>query len=141
VILAVISIYALSNVGSEQHGDHVEAEGLRVVMSIQNVTPSGLSFAFENTAKKEYTYGESYKLYILKNDSWTPVEPVIENGAFIAIGYRLAPNTKTDMIDVNWKWLYGEIADGQYKFQKDILFTRSPGDNDIYVLEQEFSIP
>jgi hypothetical protein len=92
-----------------------------VVMSIQDVTPNGLSFTIKNTTLKTYTWGEPYRLHILKNDSWEPLEPIIDNGAFISIGYRLIPYTKTDLKSVDWTWLYGELTTGDYKFQKDDL--------------------
>jgi len=131
-ILAVIFTGVLFTFGTGRDG--------AVVMSIQDVTPNGLSFTIKNTTLKEYTWGESYSLYIFKNDSWEPLEPIIDNGGFISIGYRLAPCATTDLKPVDWAWLYGELAHGQYKFQTDVLYVRSPGDFDTYVLEQEFSI-
>jgi hypothetical protein len=118
VLLTAVCTYALFTIGNGQHG--------AVIMSIHNVTPNGLSFTIENAAKKEYTYGEVYALYILKGDpwesgSWEPVEPIIDNGGFYAIGYSIAPGAKTDLISVDWTWLYGELAVGDYKFQKDDL--------------------
>ena len=111
-----------------------------VTMSIQDVTPNGLSFTIKNTTLKEYTWGEPYRLYILKDDSWEPVE-YINTPVFICIGYILLPCAKTDLKSVDWTWFYGELTTGDYKFQTEILYVRSPGDYDTYVLEQEFSIP
>ncbi|MDR0373607.1 MAG: hypothetical protein LBI79_08695 [Nitrososphaerota archaeon] len=112
-ILAVIFTGVLFTFGTGRDG--------AVVMSIQDVTPNGLSFTIKNTTLKEYTWGESYSLYIFKDDSWEPLEPIIDNGVFISIGYRLAPCAKTDLTSVGWTWLYGELTDGDYKFQKDDL--------------------
>ena len=112
-----------------------------VKMIIENVDLSGISFIIENTSEREYTYGEAYTLYVQKNNSWVPVEPTIENWGFNSIGYIVLPQSKTDVILIDWKWLYGELADGEYKFQKEILFKRDPGDLDKYVLECEFTLP
>jgi len=111
-----------------------------VIMDIQYADPVGLSFTFKNTTDKEYTYGEAYALYFYKDDSWVAVEPIIDNGAFNSIGYTLMPQSKTDEINAYWRWLYGELPEGVYKFQKEILFVRSPGDFDAYVVEQEFKL-
>jgi hypothetical protein len=112
-ILAVIFTGVLFTFGSGRYGT--------VKMTRQDVTPNGLSFTIKNTTLKGYTYGEPYNLYILKDDSWEPVEPVIENSGFIMIAYTLAPGAKTDLISVGWTWLYGELTTRDYKFQKDGL--------------------
>ena len=91
-----------------------------VTMSIQDVTPNGLSFTIKNTTLKEYMWGEPYGLYILKDDSWEPVE-YINDPVFICIGYILLPCAKTDLKSVDWTWFYGELTTGYYKFQKDDL--------------------
>ena len=53
----------------------------------------------------------------------------------------LAPLQRTGATAVDWQWVFGKLPDGDYRFQKTILFIRSPGDYDSFVLEQEFSIP
>jgi len=133
VILAVMFTGVLVTFGSGRYG--------AVTISIQDVTPKGLSFTIKNTTLKEYTWGEPYRLYILRDSSWEPVEYITENPVFIMIGYRLFPCAKTDLKSVDWTGLYGELTTGEYKFQTEILYVRSPGDYDTYVLEQEFSIP
>jgi len=112
-MLAVISTGVLFTFVSGQYG--------AITMNIQDVTPNGLSFTIKNTTLKEYTYGEPYRLYIFKDDSWEPVEPVIENYGFFMIAYNIAPCAKTDLTFVDWTWLYGELTTGDYKFQKDDL--------------------
>lgn|GEM_PF-5320052 len=111
-----------------------------VEMIIESVTPKGLSFFFENTTENEYTYGGDYLLYVNNNNSWEPVQPIIENWGFTSEGYPLFPDSKTDLTSIDWTWLYGELSSGEYRFQKTILYVRSLGDFDKYVFEQDFSL-
>jgi hypothetical protein len=109
-------------------------------MTVQNVTPTHISFIIQNPTEKEYVYGEGYELYVRKNHSWENVEPIIENGGFNDIGFMLAPHSQTDVMMVDWQWLFGELPVGNYRFQKEMLVVHSPGDVDTYVLETYFSL-
>jgi len=111
-----------------------------VNMIIHLATPNGISISLENTTDKNYTYGEAFLIYVYSDNSWERVEPIIDNGAFILIDYALASQSTSDVIFIDWTWLYGELSSGDYKFQKEILYFHNSGDYDIYTLENEFSI-
>ena len=119
-----------------------EIDVLSVVKMIaQNITSSGLSFVFENSSDKEYLYSSHYTLYVEKNNTWELAEPIIDwDWVFTDEGYTLFPNSTTDLITINWLWNLGELPSGCYKFRKEILDWRSPGDFDRYYLEEEFVI-
>lgn len=111
-----------------------------VSMNVQNADSSGVKAVFENASDNEYTYGEDYKLFVLKDGAWEAVPYVIENWGFDDIGYTLAPNSTSDVMTIDWRWLYGELQDGAYKIQKKVLLVRSPGDYSTYNLEAIFTI-
>jgi len=69
------------------------------------------------------------------------VEPIIENWGFTGEGYCIMPQSRTDKASIDWRWLFGELPSGEYKFQKDILYVRQPGDFDRYTLECDFALP
>jgi hypothetical protein len=118
-----------------------QAEVHDVAMRIQDATASGLSFYYENISDKEYIYSEEFTLYVKRNARWELAEPIIGNGAFNEPAYFIPPQNKTDIVTVDWRWLYGELPSGEYKFQKRISFIREPGDLDIFVTAQDFTIP
>jgi hypothetical protein len=111
-----------------------------VEMIVQDVSSSGLSFSFHNITDSEYLYGSDFSLSSLKNGSWEPVEPIIENWGFTSEGYDIMPNSTTDITPIDWQWLLGELPSGEYRIQKSVLFIRSPGDFDEYIVEAEFAI-
>ncbi|MCL1995984.1 MAG: hypothetical protein FWG63_07255 [Defluviitaleaceae bacterium] len=111
-----------------------------VTMTIQDITPSGLSFFFENNTYKEFIYFPRYALYIRQNNAWQPVEPIIDWALFPDIVFGILPHSTTEIRTIDWQWLFGELSDGVYKFQKEIIFLRSPGDFDVFVREGRFSL-
>ena len=116
----------------------IVADETDISMSIHDISSGGLSFVFENTSEKNYIYGSDYKLYVLKNNVWEPVEPIIENWGFTSEAYYIQPQSKTDIVMIDWRWLFGELSVGEYKFEKRILFSRSPGDYDTFLVAQSF---
>jgi hypothetical protein len=141
-IIIIVLVFLLSVVTGCDSTDIIENDMLPV-MIIQNAKSSGLSFIFENTSDKEYLYSSHYALYVRKNDSWELAEPIIDNWdwAFDDEGYPLLPNSTTDATVIDWQWNLGELPGGEYKFQKEILFIRSPSDFDRFTIENEFYIP
>lgn len=107
---------------------------------MQTYSNTGLTFVFNNDTNNDYTYGADYKLYVFENGTWTDVPYIIDNWTFASIGYSLKSNTISEKIDADWLWLYGEIPDGKYKFEKTILFVREPGDYDTCPLSTEFEL-
>ena len=108
-----------------------------VTMRVQNATSSGISFVFENPSNNSYTFGSEYILYVRNNGTWEQVEP-INDLAFVDIGNLLPPNTTTDTIIIDWQQKFGELQSGEYRFLKEIIYSRSPGDFDKYILFYEF---
>jgi len=51
------------------------------------------------------------------------------------------PQSTTDVIHVDWEWLFGTLPYGTYEFTKDIIYSRSPGDFDTYTLSANFVLP
>ena len=75
--------------GIGQYIPESEDDTIAVIMSVTNVTPSGLTVHFKQYDESiggEFTYGESYKLQVLNGDTWEDVSPIIDNGAFNDIG-------------------------------------------------------
>ena len=111
-------------------------------MWIDMVSPSGLWFFFENPSYREYLYGSDYSLLVRAGDEWQPVEPIIDNAGFTSEAYSILPysNTKMEMKKIDWQWWLGELPDGEYRFQKNIMHLRGPGDFDVFALKWEFTL-
>ena len=102
-----------------------EHENAAVTMFIQDISPSGLSFFFANNSDREFIYFPRYALYIRQNNAWQPVEPIVDWALFPDIVFGILPHSTTEMRTIDWQWRLGELSDGEYKFQKEIIFSHS----------------
>lgn len=109
-------------------------------ISIQSVTPSGITLVISNPEDRTFIYGSAYSLYVSNNGEWEPVAPIIDNYAFTSIGYDLLPGTTTEPMYFNWEWLFGQLPPGFYRFEKEIIYLRAPGDFDSYTLMAYFEL-
>lgn len=101
-----------------------------------------ITFVFQNETNNEYTFGSEYHLEKLENDEWyqLSISPSEYEIAWNAIGYILNPNSKIEET-INLEWLYGNNYDsGTYRLVKYIIYSREPGDYDMYYLTAEFDI-
>lgn len=132
----------------DKEDEHAPRENeLDVTMFIQDISPSGLSFFFENSSDREYIYGADYALYIRRDNGWEPVERIIDMWFVPEIAFSILPNSKTEIRQIDWQWVFGDLSDGEYKIQKRLIFLRStggagnPADFDTYIVRQYFSLP
>lgn len=102
-----------------------------------NITPNGLALGIEQFGEQtgnKYQTGTWFKLEKAVNDEWTPVEtnPLIDF-AWEDIAYSIKQNDITKL-NVEWKWLYGELSSGYYRLTKEIECFKSDGsyDKDLY---------
>jgi len=89
----------------------------------------------------ELIYGEEFALYTFVNGAWEPVAPITDDiWAFPSVAHIVTPNSSTEGRNATWTWMFGELPNGYYRFQKEMLFVRQPGDFDRFVLESEFTL-
>ena len=113
-----------------------------VEIIVNSIMPNNsIYITLDNKTDYEYTYGSDFALYEYENNSWETVQPIIDNWGFDDIVYRIAPNSKTDEIFIDWSWLYGDLPGGDYKIQKTVSPIGDPDYFGLYLLEAEFSLP
>ena len=119
-------------------------DGLGLSLEVEDVKNTGLTMKFVRNGGSpsgELQYGSSYWLEQLKAGSWYFVEykdPEYE-AVWTQEAYPVSKEVQTEKVD--WKWLYGELSSGQYRFCKDVTDFRGAGDYDQYVYSAEFTIP
>ena len=87
----------------------------------------------------ELTYGSPFFLERLEGDQWEEVKTV-EPTAWTMIGYTLEMGSSHKW-EVSWESIYGELLPGNYRFCKEFLAYRGPGDYDKRVYYAEFEVP
>lgn len=114
-------------------------------MEAQNVTPSGLTIVFNQSggnAAGDLETGEEYRIDVFEDDRWESVSKALregENFAWHMIAYMINKDGETRM-DVDWTWLYGELAPGKYRIGKNVSDFKRAGDSDIWTYYAEFEI-
>jgi len=140
-ILRLFDIFTAGELANGAPDENMTSAPAGIVMNILSYTASGLSFHFENLTDLELIYGAGFELYTFVNGAWEPVAPITDElWAFPGVAHFVAPNSSTEERTVNWTAMFGELPSGQYRFQKEILFVRQPGDFDRFVLESDFTL-
>ena len=89
-----------------------------VMMSVSNVTPSGLTVHFRQYDKREnmkLVYVDNYNLETLNGDTWEYVPMIIELQGNEEDGFINMPAEGESELDINWKRMYGELSPGTYR--------------------------
>ena len=81
--------------------------------------------------------GDAFVLQHKKDGQWETVPAIVENYAFNAIAYML-PAGETREQELDWEWLYGKLAPGEYRIGKDVDDFRATGDFDQYMIYAQF---
>ncbi len=113
-----------------------------VAMTVKEGTASSteLTVVLENNSDSQCIYGEYFLLEKKIDERWYQV-PVTFDGdyGFNSIGYHLASGEVGEW-PVNWEWLCGSLAPGEYRIVKDILDFRDTGVYETYYLAAEFIV-
>lgn len=113
-----------------------EGDKWGITLRAENVTKSGMTLKIEQFGGNPdgvLETGEWFKLEKTVDDNWIPVEtnPLIDY-AWNAVAYEIKRNDITEL-QVEWKWLYGELEAGFYRLAKEIVFkTAGSFDKDLY---------
>lgn len=131
----------------KEGGANVSSEDSRiseiaVSFSLKNITPTGATLVFNQydteAPKGELIYGEDFVIEVLKDGKWekAPI-PIEGNYGFHDIGIML-PCDDISEKEVDWEWLYGELAPGEYRIGKSVLDSVESGNYDKYMIYAHF---
>lgn len=88
-----------------------------VSISISNISSTGATITIKDTNKEKHTYGQWYKIEKQANGKWYELNTLINNYAFISIGYLPDKNNEVKFV-MDWKSLYGKLPLGNYRILK-----------------------
>ena len=71
--------------------------------------------------------GSDYRLIVLEHGTWHDVPTVLEEYGWDSIAYLIEKGTSTKL-EIDWKWLYGELPTGTYRLVKSFMDFRGTGD-------------
>ena len=95
----------------------------------------GITLECKNPSNKETTTGEWYCIQRYENNVWNTMAYV--SGEDIAWKEMAVIITEKNplKIEIDWKWLYGELGNGKYRIVKEFFI-----EEDSYLQYAEFDI-
>lgn len=119
-----------------------EADKIGLYFTLKKISPTGATLVFhqydEDAPTGELNYGDAFVMEVQKNNTWEEVPVVVDNNyAFHDVAYNI-PNRDTATQELDWSWLYGTLAPGNYRIKKEIMDYRKSGDYDKYTLYAQF---
>lgn len=117
-----------------------------LTLTAGGVTPAGLTLTFAQSGGQptgSLQYGAYYWLEREEDGGGWGRVPVIldpgENWSWTQESYPI-PMDGQRTEEVDWSWLYGELAPGRYKICKEVMDFRKAGDYDTQTYYAEFSV-
>lgn len=114
-----------------------------ITLTAENVTGGGLTLRCTQSggqAEGELSTGSWYELHRRSGGNWVRVEyDGPENVGWDDVAW-LIPMEGSASWEVDWQWLYGSLAPGEYRIAKEIMNFHGPGDYSTAIFYAEFHI-
>ncbi|MDE7477877.1 MAG: hypothetical protein K2M91_07995, partial [Lachnospiraceae bacterium] len=128
--------------GAYIYSDESELDKIGLSFSLKNISPTGATLVLTqydaDAPTGEMEYGDDFVLEIQKDGAWEEVPIVLEGDyGFHDIAYVI-PSGSTSEQELNWDWLYGALAPGNYRVIKSVMDFRGTGDYDKYTVSAQF---
>ncbi len=140
IMLLIVSCFTLLGCTTDNKNKEEILDGATMTIKDGTLTKTGATVIIIDTNKEEeHTYGDSFRIDKKESDKWENLKPIIENYGFNAIGYKVDDNNELEM-EINWKWLYGELESGEYRLVKDAAINKNNSYLGSGVVYTEFTI-
>lgn len=123
--------------GAYVYHEEAQIDEIGLYFSLKNISSTGASLVFKRYDVEAPTgtlqFGDEFMIETKKDGGWEEVPVIVEgNYAFNAVAYMLT----SDMVEqeLDWEWLYGELAPGEYRIRKSVDDFRKTGDYDKYTI-------
>lgn len=115
-------------------------DGIEVSMDFSRLDADGGTLVITNTSDKDLDFGEDYKLYVWKEETWQEYTVKEDKDyGFKEVAFMLDAG-KTVEWDVNWSIMHGSLPEGRYKIEKSIDEMLEPGNFNRYNVSCQFEI-
>lgn len=113
-----------------------DLDGVSMTIKEGTLTRTSATIVVTDVSNKKSIYGSAYRIDKKDNGKWVELKPLIDNYAWTCIGYSVDKNNKLEM-DINWKALYGNLENGEYRIVKS---TSEAGEQPTHYITTEFVI-
>ena len=128
--------------GAYIYQNESENERIGLHLFLEGISSTGAVLCYSQYDKDAPTGqlqdGDDFAIEVKKDGEWEEAPIAVEGDyGFSAIAYTISPDDTTRR-ELNWEWLYGELAPGEYRIRKGVTDFRGTGDYDNYVLYAHF---
>lgn len=128
--------------GAYVYSQESEISEIGLYVTLKKISPTGATLVFNqydvDAATGDLQYGNDFAVEVLKDGKWESAPIVVDvNYAFDAVAYVMKKGESSEQ-ELNWEWLYGELAPGEYRIKKKISDFRETGDYDTYTAYAHF---
>lgn len=121
-----------------------ESENDRIGLSLflEGISSTGAVLCYSqydpDASTGELQDGDDFVIEVKKDGKWEQAPIVVEGDyGFNSVAHVISSEDTTRR-ELNWEWLYGELAPGEYRLRKSVLDFRGTGDYDKYELYAYF---
>lgn len=128
--------------GAYIYSQESEISEIGLSVTLKKISPAGATLVINqydaDAATGKLQYGNDFAVEMLKDGEWENAPIVVDtNYGFDAIAYVIKAGESSGQ-EINWEWLYGELAPGEYRIKKKISDFRETGDYDTYTVYAHF---
>ena len=126
---------------AEQSTDEVIPDWV-ITLSVKDVTAKGLTLVIAQSGGAptgELETGAPYSLKMADGGTWVDVPQIRDDIAWNAIAYLIPMGGELEQ-DLDWSWMYGELAAGNYLLSKQVMDFRGTGGYDTFMFSVEFAV-
>lgn len=128
--------------GAYIYHEESENDEIGLYFSLKNISSTGATICFRlydpDAPTGELYYGDDFVFEVQKNGKWEEIPVIVEGDyAFHDIAYTITAGDGIEQ-EMNWEWLYGELAPGEYRIGKCVNDFRKTGDFDSYMMYAHF---
>lgn len=120
----------------------VNNPGWGITLHAEDVTPTGMNLVCTQQGgipEGQLMSGQPYVLQMYENGQWSSLPHLLDEWAWTMEGWMIPTNHSVSW-QVNWSWLYGELAPGHYRIGKGISLWLAPGETQEAMHYAEFVI-
>ncbi len=119
-----------------------EKEQIGLHLFLEGISSTGAMLCYNQYDKDAPTGqlqdGDDFAIQVKKDGRWEEAPIVVEGDyGFHDIAYTI-PSDDTTRRELDWEWLYGELAPGEYRIRKSVMDFRGTGDYDTYEIYANF---
>lgn len=119
-----------------------EKEQIGLHLFLEGISSTGAMLCYNQYDKDAPTGqlqdGDDFAIQVKKDGRWEEAPIVVEGDyGFHDIAYTI-PSDDTTRRELDWEWLYGELAPGEYRIRKTVMDFRGTGDYDTYEIYAYF---